>query len=200
MCVSITLIASVVHRLLHKRHAAALCNFNLVLRAPAFQVCAAPLLVSVPPTTTDTHTTTHRPPPLAAPASLRLALSMPEIPCADPIQPGRIEPSVQWAFPRHFLCNRAIFSKWAQSICMRGLISGLGRRDSLFLSLSLPRFLALSLSLSLWLGPVSRFGCGAGGSVYMGGWWQRSGRANGPVKSGGGRRGEAHTADQEHIH
>lgn len=53
---------------------------------------------------------------------------------------------------------------------MRGLISGLGRRDSLFLSLSLPRFLALSLSLSLslWLGPVSRFGCGAGGSVYMG--------------------------------
>lgn len=145
MCVSITLIASVVHRLLHKRHAAALCNFNLVLRAPAFQVCAAPLLVSVPPTTTDTHTTTHRPPPFAAPASLRLALSMPEIPCADPIQSGRIEPSVQWAFPRHFLCNRAIFSKWAQSICMRGLISGLGRRDSLFLSLSL--FPAFSLSL-----------------------------------------------------
>ena len=40
---------------------------------------------------------------------------------------------------------------------MRGLISGLGRRDSL-----------PSPSLSLWLGPVSRFGCGAGGSVYMG--------------------------------
>lgn len=44
---------------------------------------------------------------------------------------------------------------------MRGLISGLGRRDTVSLS-------PLSLSLSLWLGPVSRFGCGAGGSVYMG--------------------------------
>lgn len=58
--------------------------------------------------------------------------------------------SVQWAFPRQLLCNRAAFSKRALGICMRGLISGLGRRDS------------LSLSLSLKLGPVSRFSCSAG--------------------------------------
>ena len=50
---------------------------------------------------------------------------------------------------------------------MRGLISGLGRRDSLP-SPSLSLSFSLSLSRALWLGPVSRFGCGAGGSVYMG--------------------------------
>lgn len=39
------------------------------------------------------------------------------------------------------------------------------------------------------------------GKCLYGGWWQRSGRANGPAKSGGGRRGEARrTSDQEHIH
>jgi len=106
----------------------------------------------------------------------------------------RIEPSDQWgiseaccfAIGQYSASERRVFA------CVGWLV---GWEDEIPPPLSIPP----PPPLALWLGPVSRFCCGAGGSVYVGGWWQRSGRANGPVKSGGGRRGEARTADQEHI-
>lgn len=73
---------------------------------------------------------------------------------------------------------------------MRGLISGLGRRDSTSFLLSLSLFLFLYFAVAR---PRFPLGLWHGGKCLYGGWWQRSGRANGPVKSGGGRRGAQQT-------